>query len=367
MDSRSMILASPGTSPILRSRSSAGTSSPDSTLPPSVNFVSRPLMSALPSEARKVSAIARRSRWSSTSCSLPSSLTSNSTLPRSVLTTAGRSQTLATGCCSPVIAARRTADAATASAAAIANRAGLLAVPGDLRLLADQFELGLQGHRVVGTDLGAEPVLERGDDPAAVGVVLRVRAGHQDQVERQPQRVTADADVALLKNVEQGHLDPLGQVGKLVQAEHAPVRPRQQAEVDRLGVAQRPALRDLDRVDVADQVAHAGVRGRKLLDVPVVPVLPGDRQVVALLGGQPAAPGADRSVRVVVDLAAFDCGRPLVEQAGERPDQAGLALAALPEQDHVVPGDDGPLQVRQDGLAEADDPGEGILTGAQPG
>ena len=67
--------------------------------------------------------MARRSRWSSTSCSRPSSLTSNSTLPRSVLTVAGRSQTLATAWSSPLIAARRTADAATASAAAIANRA----------------------------------------------------------------------------------------------------------------------------------------------------------------------------------------------------------------------------------------------------
>ena len=70
---------------------------------------------------------------------------------------------------------------------------------------------------------------------------------------------------------------------------------------------------------------------------------------------------------MVVDLAAGDRRGPLVEQAGERADQARLALAALPEQDHVVPGDDGPLQVGQDRLAEADDPGEGILAGAHPG
>jgi len=59
-------------------------------------------------------------------------------------------------------------------------------------------------------DLGAEPVLERRDDPTPVGVVLRVRARDKDQVKRQPQRVAADRDVPLLKHVEQRDLDPLG-------------------------------------------------------------------------------------------------------------------------------------------------------------
>ena len=49
MPSRSMIRARPGTSPIGRSRSAAGTRSPDSTEPPSSNLASSPLRSALPS------------------------------------------------------------------------------------------------------------------------------------------------------------------------------------------------------------------------------------------------------------------------------------------------------------------------------
>jgi hypothetical protein len=247
------------------------------------------------------------------------------------------------------------------------HRARLLAVPGDLRLLADQRQLGVERHRVVGADLGAEPVLERGDDPAPVRVVLGVRARDQDQVERQPQRVAAHADVAFLQHVEQRDLDALGQVGQLVQAEDPAVGPRHQPVVNGLRVAQGPALGHLDRVDVTDQVTDAGVGGGQLLAVTIVPVPPGDRQVVALLGGQAAAPRADRGERMVVDLASGDGGRPLVEQAGERADQPRLALAALAEQDHVVPGDDGALQVRQDGLAEADDAGKGILAGPHPG
>ena len=223
-------------------------------------------------------------------------------------TTAGRSPTRATGELSPVIAARRTADAATVSAAAIANRAetpergstaatpgppgrtgprppargparpapgGCRRGPDQLRLLPDQLQLVGEVERVVGADLGAEPVLERGDDPAAVGVVLRVGAGHQQQVQRQPQLVAAHLDVALLQHVEQRDLDPLGQVGQLVDGEDAPVGPRHQPEVDGLRVAEGAALGDLDRVDVADQVADAGVRGGQLLAVPLRAVLPG--------------------------------------------------------------------------------------------
>ena len=213
----------------------------------------------------------------------------------------------------------------------------------------------------MGADLGAEPVLERRDDPAPVGVVLRVRAGHEQQVERQPERVAADADVALFQHVQQRDLDPLGEVGQLVQGEDAAVGPRHQAEVNGLRVAEGAALGHLDRVDVADQVADAGVRGGELLAVPVVAVPPADRQVVAHLRGEPTAPRAGRLVGMVVDLAARDGRRPLVEQPGQGADQPGLTLAALAEQDDVVPGDQGTLEVGQDGLAEPDDAGEGIL------
>jgi hypothetical protein len=77
----------------------------------------------------------------------------------------------------------------------------------------------------VGADLGAEAVLQRGDDPAPVGVVLRVGRGHQHDVERQADREAPDLDVALLEHVEQADLDPLGQVGQLVDGEDAPVGP----------------------------------------------------------------------------------------------------------------------------------------------
>ena len=166
-----------------------------------------------------------------------------------------------------------------------------------LGLLPDHRDLVLELGRVVGPDLGAEAVLERGDDAAAVGVVLGVGAGHHEGVERQAQDVAADLDVALLHHVQHRDLDPLGEVGQLVDRDDAAVAARDQPEVDGLGVAEVTALGHLHRVDVADQVGDRGVRGGELLGVPLVTVAPLDRQLVAELVGAAPRLGRDRARR----------------------------------------------------------------------
>ncbi len=236
-----------------------------------------------------------------------------------------------------------------------------------VRLLADEVDLVGEPERVVRADLGAEPVLERRDDPSAVGVVLGVRARHEQEVERQAQRVAADLDVALLEHVEQRHLDPLGEVGELVDREDAAVRPRHEAVVHGLRVAERATLGDLHRVDVADEVADARVRRRELLAVPLAAVQPADRGRVPVLGHEAPGPHRHGFVRVLVELAALDHRRPLVEQPDEGAQQAGLALAALAEQDEVVPGEQGALELRAHGVLEADDAGERVGARGQGG
>ena len=220
-------------------------------------------------------------------------------------------------------------------------------------LLADHGDLVVELGRVVGADLRAEAVLERRDDPAAVGVVLRVGAGHHQHVERQPQHVAADLDVALLHHVEHRDLDPLGEVGQLVDRDDAAVAARDQPEVDRLGVTEATALGDLHRVDVADQVGDGGVGRRELLGVALVAVPPRDRQVVAELVGATPRPRGDRVVGVLPQLGPIDHRRPLVEQSDQRAQQPGLALAALAEQDDVVPGEQRPLELRDHRVVEA--------------
>ena len=123
-------------------------------------------------------------------------------------------------------------------------------------------------------------------------------------------------------------------------------RARDQPEVDGLRVAEAAALGDLHRVHVTDQVGHAGVGGGELLGVPLVAVPPGDRQVVALLDRAALRLVRDRLVGVLPELGAGDHRRPLVEQADQRAQQPGLALAALAEEHDVVAGEQGPLELR---------------------
>ena len=227
---------------------------------------------------------------------------------------------------------------------------------GQVRFLAHDGDLVVERTRVVRADLGAEAVLERRDDPTAVGVVLRVGAGDEDDVERQPQRVPADLDVALLHHVEQRYLDPLREIGQLVDRDDAPVGARDETEVDGLGVAEAAALRHLHRVDVADQVRDAGVGGRELLGVALAAVPPRDRQVVAEFGGAPDRRRRDRLVRVLAEFRVGDHRRPFVEQQVQGAQQPGLALPAFTEQDDVVTGQQRPFELWQDGVLEPDDP-----------
>ena len=140
-------------------------------------------------------------------------------------------------------------------------------------------------------------------------------------------RWPADLHVALLEHVEQADLDPLGEVGQLVDGEDAPVDPRDEAVVQGQLVAEVAALGDLDRVDLADEVGDGGVGGGQLLAVALRAVHPGDRRVVAELVDQVDGEAGDRVVGVVVDLRAGDDGQPLVEQADQGADDAGLGLA----------------------------------------
>ena len=234
-------------------------------------------------------------------------------------------------------------------------------------LLLDERDLVAHLERVVGADLGTEAVLERGDDPPAVGVVLRVRAGDQQHVQGQPQRVAAHLDVALLHDVEQRDLDAFGEVGQLVDRDDTAVRARDQPEMDGLRVTERAALGHLDRVDVADQVGDGGVGCRELLGVALGTVPPLHGQGVAQLGGAADRGGGDGFVGVLAELGAGDDGSPLVEQADEGAEQPGLALAALAQQDEVVAGEQGALELGQHGRLEADDAGPGIAALAQGG
>jgi hypothetical protein len=198
-------------------------------------------------------------------------------------------------------------------------------------------------------------------DAASMRVVVGVGGDHEQDVQREPDPVAADLDVALLQDVEQRHLDALGEVGELVDRDDPPMRARDHAVVDRQLVGQVPTLGHADRVDVADQVRDARIRGRELLAVALVGREPGDRCGVAFGSDQLAATRADGPVRVIVDLAAGDHGDGIVKEVDDRADQAGLGLTALAQEDQVVPREDPAFERREDGVLEAEDAGEQFL------
>jgi hypothetical protein len=115
-------------------------------------------------------------------------------------------------------------------------------------------------------------------------------------------------------------------------------------------------LGHLDGVDLADEVGDRGVGGGQLLAEAGVAGHPGDGRVVAVGGDEVAGVARHGVVGVVVDLAAGHDRHPLVEQSDQRPDHAGLGLSPLAQQDDVVAGEDGVLDLREDGVLIAHHP-----------
>jgi hypothetical protein len=180
--------------------------------------------------------------------------------------------------------------------------------------------------------------------------------------------VAPDLHVTLFEDVEQADLDALGEVGQFVDGEDAAVDPRDEAVVEGQLVAEVAAFGDLDRVDLADEVGDGGVGRGQLLAVALRAVGPVDRHGVAQLFEAVEGVARDGVVGVVVDFGAGHDGHPLVEQADQGPDDARLGLAAFAQEDEVVPGQDGVLQLGHDGLLEAEDAGhEGLALGDQLG
>ncbi len=222
--------------------------------------------------------------------------------------------------------------------------AGLLVALGP-RFLRRDLRGGLHVVGVVRPDLGGDPVLQRRDDVAAVGVVLGVGREHEQDVERDADREAADLQIALLEDVQEADLDAGLEVRQLVDREDPAVGARHDAEVDHLFVGIGPALRGrLDGVHVADEIRDRHVGRRELLPVPLGARNPRQGRVVALLREEAAAVLGDRQEGVLVQLAAGDRGDLGVEQVDEHPQETRLGLPAQAEEKQVVLGQDRVVQ-----------------------
>ena len=82
---------------------------------------------------------------------------------------------------------------------------------------------------------------------------------------------------------------------------------------------------------------------------------PLQRQRIAHLFGLLAAGTANRIVRIIVDLASFDDRYAFIQKTEQAANDSRFALAALTEENHMVAGENGILDLRYDGFVITDD------------
>ena len=128
-----------------------------------------------------------------------------------------------------------------------------------------------------------------------------------------------------------------------------------------------PAAGGPDGVHVPQDVGDGHVRGGEFLHVAPLAGEEGDGGGVPL-GRDPLAAGpADRGVGVVVDLAPLHHRDLLVQQSHQAPQDPAFRLPAQPQQDQMVPPEEGVDQLGDHAVVVADDAGEERLTRLQAG
>ena len=236
-------------------------------------------------------------------------------------------------------------------------------VPGFLaRDLLGRFDL----VRIMRHDLTVDAVFQRRDDIAAIRVVFGIGRKNHKQIQRQTDGKAADLQVFFLHDVQQADLDARLEVGQFVDGEDAAVRARDDPVMnDVLGRETQAQRSGLDRVDVSEQVGDGHVGRRQLFAVAVFTMDPGDGRVVAVLGDEFTREATDRPQRFVVDFAARDNRDVLVQQPREQADDAGLGLAAQPQQQDVMPRQQGVHELWNNRFFVPDDPGKQLVATPQ--
>src|SRR5206468_5746131 len=113
----------------------------------------------------------------------------------------------------------------------------------------------------------------------------------------------------------------------------------------------------------SEHVGDRDVGSGELFDIAFLTREPGDRQPIVFGGHARAAGRAERSQRIVVNLAPGHDRNLLVEQVDQTSQDAALRLAAETEQDEIVPRKDGVDELRYDRFVVSDDAGEQPLAG----
>ena len=235
---------------------------------------------------------------------------------------------------------------------------GPLAAQVDRRLLLGHLDAEVALTGIVGVDHRADPVLELRDHLPGAVVGGGIRGEEQHHVDVELHGIPADLHVALLENVEHPHLHEFVELRQLVHREDAAVHPGDEAEVKGLLARHARAAGELGRVDLADDVGELRAR-REPLGIAFLAGPPGDRDVAGIARRyELLSDASDRLEGIVVkrDRRVVEVGHVFVEEPHELPHEAALRLALLTEEQHVVPGEEGHVDLGDDGVVVAHDP-----------
>ena len=213
---------------------------------------------------------------------------------------------------------------------------------------------------VVGVDDGADPILELRDHLAGAVVGGGIGGEEEHHVDVELDRIATDLDVAFLEDVEHPHLDQFVELRQLVHGEDAAVHPGDEAEVEGLLGGHARSSGELRRIDLTDDVGELRAGG-KPLGVAFRAVPPADRHVVLRAAGNQRPPGRrDGFEGIVVEGngGIIEVGDPLVKKPAEQPHHAALRLPLFTQKEHVMTGDEGDVDLGDDGVVIADDAGE---------
>ncbi len=145
-----------------------------------------------------------------------------------------------------------------------------------VRSLFHDLDFGLQGPGVMGADLRTIAVFEGRNDPAAVGVVFGVGAGHDVNVQGKADLVSPDLDIPFFHDVEEPHLNLLPQVGKFVDGKNPAIGAGDESVMDGQFIGEVAAFGNLDGVHLPDEVGDGHIRGGQFLSVSLLPAQPDD-------------------------------------------------------------------------------------------
>src|SRR5688572_10310852 len=207
-------------------------------------------------------------------------------------------------------------------------------------LLHDR-QLVLHVLGIVGANLHVKAVLQRRDNAAAAGIILRIGAGDDHHIQGEPDFVTLYLNVFFFHQVKQTHLYFFGKVGQFINREDATVRARHETIVNRFLIGKITPFGHFDRIDFTHQIGNGNIRGCQFFAVSGIAIDPLNRRVIAQLLKLFATGTANRMVRIVVDFTALNDWNAFIQQVHQAANDARLALTAFSEEDHMVSRQDG--------------------------